>query len=329
MTLLYDRPLDTFSDVVFKLPFFEEIHAHRCILYARSKYFANKLETTWYNYDVIEITEPQWHSTCFRGILRYLYTGEIVTIAKDLENKMISLCQHFELDSLVERYKADNQISKKEVQVFDKLESQELRQNFEKFFKNVVLRSFDISNNGEIQRFTQADICIQIDQHIFPCHKAFLTKRSEYFNVMITGPFAESQQMDTIYYDNCRIPKITISDYCTPEIFALILEFIYTDKCDIPPNLSYKVLIEADKFLLDKLKSLASIVLTNQSEPLEDIYTLMSDAIDLNVYRLEQWCSRWFAEHIEEVLEDQRFFELIQESAHRLVTSINLHIEII
>ncbi|CAG8798027.1 9370_t:CDS:2 [Racocetra fulgida] len=135
---------------------------------------------------------------------------------------------------------------------------------------------------------------------------------------MITGPFAESQQMDTIYYDNRRIPKITISDYCTPEIFALILEFIYTDKCDIPPNLSYKVLIEADKFLLDKLKSLASIVLTNQSEPLEDIYTLMSAAIDLNVYRLEQWCSRWFAEHIEEVLEDQRFLEMIQESAHRL-----------
>ncbi|CAG8502847.1 3326_t:CDS:2, partial [Racocetra fulgida] len=123
-----------------------------------SQYFANKLETTWRNYEIIEITEPQWHPTCFRGILRYLYTGEIVTIAKDLENKMILLSQHFELDNLAERYKADNQISKKEVQVLDKLESQELRQDFEKFFKNVVLRSADISNNEEIQRFAQADI---------------------------------------------------------------------------------------------------------------------------------------------------------------------------
>ncbi|CAG8743821.1 6806_t:CDS:2, partial [Dentiscutata heterogama] len=283
LTLLYDQPLNTFSDVVFKLSSSEEIHAHRCILYARSKYFANKLETIWRNYEVIEVLESQWHPTCFRGILRYLYTGEIVIITKDLETKMISLCQHFELDSLAERYN-DSKISKKEAQVLDKLESQVLRQDFEKFFKDNILKSKkymkddgtssdDISNGRELQGFTQADICIQIDQEIFPCHKVFLTERSEYFKVIITGPFAESRQMDTIYYENRRISKITISDYCTPEIFALILEFIYIDKCDIPPNLSYQVLIEADKFLLDKLKSLASIVLTNQSEPQEDIYT--------------------------------------------------------
>ncbi|KAF0348300.1 Substrate adaptor for cullin 3 ubiquitin ligase BTB3 [Gigaspora margarita] len=332
LTLLYDQPLDTFSDVVFKLSSYEEIHAHRCILYIRSKFFANKLETIWRDHDVIEVLEPQWHPTCFRGILRYLYTSEIVAITKDLETQMISLCQHFELDSLTERY-TENQISKKEVQVLDKLESQELRKDFEKFFKNNLLSkkymkddetssnvtsSNNILNSRELQGFTQADICIQIEQEIFPCHKAFLTKRSEYFNVIITGPFAESQHKDTIYYENRRIPKITISDYCTPEIFALILEFIYTDKCDIPPNLSYQVLIEADKFLLDRLKSLASIILTNQSEPIEDIYTLMRAALDLNVDRLEQWCSRWFAEHIEEVLEDQRFLELIRESAHSI-----------
>ncbi|CAB4423679.1 unnamed protein product [Rhizophagus irregularis] len=71
-------------------------------------------------------------------------------------------------------------------------------------------------------------------------------------------------------------------------------------------------------FLLDKLKSLASIVLTSSSEPLEDIYVLMRTAIDLNIERLERWCSRWFAEHLSEVLEDQRFLDLIDESAHSI-----------
>ncbi|CAG8560242.1 6626_t:CDS:2, partial [Scutellospora calospora] len=296
LATLYDRPLNTFSDVIFKLKtltFDEEIHAHRCILYARSKYFGNKLETIWRNYEVIEIRDPQWHPTCFRIILRYLYTSEIITVDKDLGSKMITMCRQFELYNLAERYNIDNKILKKEVQEFDKLESQGLRRDFENFFRNIVLnnkKSLDDitgnsdtnSNNSGTSIFAQADICIQIGRQIFPCHKAFLTERSEYLNILITGPFAESQQMDTFEQDDRLIPKIKILDDCTADVFALILEFIYTDKCDIPPTLSHKVLIEADKFLLDKLKSLASIVLTNQLEPLEDIYMLMRAALDLN-----------------------------------------------
>ncbi|POG80682.1 hypothetical protein GLOIN_2v1514796, partial [Rhizophagus irregularis DAOM 181602=DAOM 197198] len=334
---LLERPFETFSDVTFK--FFVstdlakpvEIPAHRFVLYARSSFFASNFQTIWRSYKIIEIREIQIHPICFREMLRYLYTGEVVSISDDLMNNMIQLCNYVRLDNLVKRYEDVKNV--KNVQERNKMELQQIQQDFTNFLKNVLLGGkqyfYDYSdkkgysiqsgingvgcNNTEPkfigpQQFAQHDVCIRVEDEILPCHKAVFTGRSEYFNAMFNGPFAKSIM---------KQPIVTVSDL-SPGIFALILEFIYTDKCDIPDSAAYEVLIKADMFLLDKLKSLASIVLTSSSEPLEDIYVLMRTAIDLNIERLERWCSRWFAEHLSEVLEDQRFLDLIDESAHSI-----------
>src|SRR6266542_3105131 len=159
----------------------------------------------------------------------------------------------------------------------DKKEFQKLQKDFAKFFKDVLLggkqyvyadsdeKDYNKNlvknnmkdgtetiengigfNNTEpnftiYQQFAQHDICIKVGDESFPCHKAFLTGRSEYFNAMFNGPFAES--ISSVF---------TISD-CTPETFILILEFIYTDKCEIPASMAYELLIKADMYLLDKL----------------------------------------------------------------------------
>ncbi|CAI2171746.1 12620_t:CDS:2 [Funneliformis geosporum] len=315
---ILERPLDTFSDVIFKLnaPYgwlrgyntLEklEISAHRSILYARSTFFASKFQTIWRTSKVIEIQEIQIHPTCFRTMLRYLYTGEITSIPNSLMDNMIQLCQYVCLNNLAERYK-----NKRINQDLDKVEFKKLQNDLVKFFKNVLLEDkqyyveTDYNNKMEFTE-SQHDICIRVEDEYFNCHKVFLTERCEYFKAMFTGPFSEKL---------LRSPRV--SD-CSSEVFALILEFIYTDKCDIPESLACEVLIKADMYLLDKLKSIASIVLTKLSEPLEDIYVLMRTAIDLNIVRLEQWCCRWFAEHLHEVIEDQRFLDFICESAHSI-----------
>ncbi|GBB91666.1 hypothetical protein RclHR1_19000004 [Rhizophagus clarus] len=335
---LLERPFETFSDVIFKLHVSTdiektvEIPAHRFVLYARSTFFASNLQTIWRTSKVIEIQEIQIHPICFREMLRYFYTGEVVSISGDLIDNMLQLCNYVRLDDLVKRYEEVKNV--KNVQERNKIELQQVQQDFTNFLKNVILKGkqyfyadssekkdYNVQNgiNGVgfnntepkfigPQQFAQNDICIRVENEIFTCHKAFLTGRSEYFNAMFNGPFAKSIM---------KQPIVTVSDL-SPGIFALILEFIYTDKCDIPESAAYEVLIKADMFLLDKLKSFASIVLTSSSKPLEDIYVLMRTAIDLNIERLEQWCSRWFAEHLNEVLEDQRFLDLIYESAHSI-----------
>ncbi|RUP49104.1 hypothetical protein BC936DRAFT_143285 [Jimgerdemannia flammicorona] len=185
----------------------------------------------------------------------------------------------------------------------------------------------DNSNSGTPFDPTQthADIAIRIDDTIFLCHKAFLL-RSEYFTVMFNGAFTESAMAPaTIIYKanpsslsalgTLTLPLITLHALA-PATFRVCLEFLYTDRCGIEPEVAYDVLMTADMLLLDRLKAIASITITNTPNPdKRDVYRLARVAVDLRVDRLEQWCAKWFADHLDEVLEEAEFAELVRESA--------------
>ncbi|RUS20677.1 hypothetical protein BC937DRAFT_94650 [Endogone sp. FLAS-F59071] len=184
----------------------------------------------------------------------------------------------------------------------------------------------DATSNGQ-QSFdpiqTHADIAIRIDNTLFPCHKTFLL-RSEYFAAMFNGSFSESTVTSTtIAYTTAAseplatlvLPLITLHAP-TPPIFRVCLEFLYTDRCDIDTGMAYDVLVAADMLLLDRLKAIAAITITNNPKPLkEDVYKLARAAVDLRVDRLEKWCSKWFADHLDEILEEEDFAALVRESA--------------
>lgn len=97
-----------------------------------------------------------------------------------------------------------------------------------------------------------------------------------------------------------------------------MLEFLYTDRCTIPIELAYEVLLAADLLFLPRLKALAAITLTGPDEPCMDIYELMQTAIDLNVERLEQWCTQYFASHLDAFAKEPAFHNLIRQSAHSI-----------
>ncbi|KAG8516966.1 Ankyrin repeat and BTB/POZ domain-containing protein 1 [Galemys pyrenaicus] len=67
------------SDVVFVVhgrPF----RAHRCVLGARSTYFANMLDTKWKGKSVVLLRHPLINPVAFGALLQYLYTGDPRTI---------------------------------------------------------------------------------------------------------------------------------------------------------------------------------------------------------------------------------------------------------
>ncbi|CAG8538534.1 10576_t:CDS:2 [Ambispora leptoticha] len=356
LTHFYENPLDHFSDIALKVRSssfsmmtansinYERLHsenivefyAHRFILCARCPYFTEILENTHYDnnnhqfssddrhhrvsFEILKAVDP----TCFKAILRYIYTSEVVQIPEGLFIKMVDLCKLFELGNLLEKYTIQSAVSKLPTRQPDK----ELQQDIGAFFRDAILgnkrilssdsnNSNGLSDNSKHSSKHQKpyhDMFLRVENTLYPCHRVMLSARSEYFNILINGPFAEGLSKTEEY----GLPAIILSD-CTCEILELILEFIYTDKCEnIPPHLAYKLLIKADMLLFDRLKSLAAIVLTNQKEPTEDIYKLMKKAIDLEIDRLEQYCCRWFAEHLNDVLHDERFLNLIEESAHSI-----------
>ncbi|XP_029774069.1 ankyrin repeat and BTB/POZ domain-containing protein 1 isoform X3 [Suricata suricatta] len=86
------------SDVVFVVhgkPF----RAHRCVLGARSTYFANMLDTKWKGKNIVVLRHPLINPVAFGALLQYLYTGRLdvgVEHVSDCE-RLAKQCQLWDL----------------------------------------------------------------------------------------------------------------------------------------------------------------------------------------------------------------------------------------
>ncbi|XP_073087245.1 ankyrin repeat and BTB/POZ domain-containing protein 1 isoform X5 [Manis javanica] len=91
------------SDVVFVVhgkPF----RAHRCVLGARSTYFANMLDTKWKGKSTVVLRHPLINPVAFGALLQYLYTGRLdvgVEHVSDCE-RLAKQCQLWDLLSDLE-----------------------------------------------------------------------------------------------------------------------------------------------------------------------------------------------------------------------------------
>lgn len=348
LTELYEDPQE--SDIKFKIriatdstePVYREYPVHRFVIAARSDYFKRNLMQRWADEREVKLQRQLVDTESFDAVLRYLYTGQLVDLNRDALSNLMFVCQHLELPGLKEKCEKELSGDKRDAHG-DTKEIVQIRSDFDKFVKNNIFgatgRVIDLDGEGnDIQsvtvilegglsqvqqidpRATHADICILIEDLAFPCHKALLTLRSEYFDVMFSGRFSESYIGDSqVNYPSTTLsmPILRISEV-TPEAFAIILEFIYTDAASIPIEMAYEILIVADRFLFHRLKSIASIIITSQREPIINVYELIRTAIDLGVDRLEQYCIKYLAEHLDDYIGDDQFKNLIRESAESI-----------
>jgi len=114
------------------------------------------------------------------------------------------------------------------------------------------------------------------------------------------------------------IPVIPLA--VSPSVAPIVLTFIYADRVEIPPELALDTLFAADLLLLDRLKSLAAISLTNcRPEDLPiDMYSILRAAWQTRVERLEQFAARFFADNLESYIYEKEFSDIVLESANRI-----------
>jgi ankyrin repeat/BTB/POZ domain-containing protein 1 len=162
---------------------------------------------------------------------------------------------------------------------------------------------------------------------LFPVHRAMLL-RSEYFQTMFTSSFQEAQLTEYLH-----IVKVD----CSPAVLEIVLDFLYTEKADIPIELALDVLYAADMLFIEKLKTKATIVIstigngpstlvdrthTDEGEDAEmepiNIYDVIRAGWFLKVQRLEEFSARYLAYRLEDYIDDEEFEELIMESAQRI-----------
>ena len=161
---------------------------------------------------------------------------------------------------------------------------------------------------------------------LFPVHRAMLV-RSEYFQAMFTSSFQEAQVTEYL--------QIVPVD-CSPEVLEIILDYLYTERANIPIELAVDVLFAADMLLIETLKTKAATIISTigngssnvadrihneaghqEAEPI-NIYDVIRAGWFLKIQRLEEFSARYLAYRLEEYIDEEDFEELIKESASRI-----------
>lgn len=164
---------------------------------------------------------------------------------------------------------------------------------------------------------------------LYPAHKAMLL-RSDYFKTMFSSSFKEAQEhqyLQVVHVD------------CTPEVLEIVLDFLYTEKVNIPIQHATDVLFAADMLFIEALKGKAATVISTvgmgdknmadrthvldgAEEPVEEelinVYDVIHAAWYLKIQKLEEFCARYLAYRLETYIDEEEFEELIAESAARI-----------
>ncbi|KAJ3404256.1 Ankyrin repeat and BTB/POZ domain-containing protein 1 [Chytriomyces hyalinus] len=186
-------------------------------------------------------------------------------------------------------------------------------------FGDTGLTAIEVQSASCLLRAARPDIFIQIGNERIPCHKAFLI-RSDYFMAFIEGGFTEASDLRESS-GSCAVLPLSFTD--NPLVFKCVLEFLYTDSCSRFTNDSdfmLENLIAADLLLLDSLKTaIVNHILTIPFSEIKDPAAFLRSSWAMNLPRLEQYITRFYAASFDQVLSDPEFRVLIKESAESVV----------
>lgn len=258
----------------------------------------------------------------------YLYEQYLPSNPEDVDN-LIKCAKLFGLTKLVN----DIEESQKQTTIKEKSRTQQrqrkaetltAQKQFNEFLENnIIANGFSELNDDlleKIKNATSPDVLLQVEidndngdddntVYYYAAHKAILV-RSEYFEAMFCSQFTESQEglpIVSLPVSSLRIAKLT-------------LEYLYTDKVEIPIEIAMDVMYDSDMLLLDKLKNLAALTIIreeDQEQP-HSIYSVIRAAWTLRIVRLEYYAARYIADNFDRYIKDPEFGKIVVESANRM-----------
>ncbi|XP_059879154.1 ankyrin repeat and BTB/POZ domain-containing protein 1 isoform X1 [Delphinus delphis] len=335
------------SDVVF-LVHGKSFRAHRCILGARSTYFAHMLDTKWKGKSVVVLRHPLINPVAFGALLQYLYT-ELGWWAEARPRGSRGPPQALSLPPALHPYPGcldvgvehvgDCERLAKQCQLWDLLGDLEakcelaskpgtcvkvltieppqvdprLREDLA-LLADCALPPELRGDLGELpfpcDGFSSCpDVCFRVDGYSFLCHKAFFCGRSDYFRALLDDHFRENEELEA----SGGLLAITLHDV-SPAVFTHVLYYVYSDDTELPPELAYDVLSVADMYLLPGLKQLCGRGLAQLLDE-DSVVGVWRVAKLFGLARLEDQCTKYMAKVIEKLLEREDFVEAVKEEA--------------
>ncbi|PNH02013.1 Kelch-like protein 29, partial [Tetrabaena socialis] len=137
-----------------------------------------------------------------------------------------------------------------------------------------------------------ADLASVVGSRTFHVHRLILSARSDYFRQLLGGSFADSGTQ-----------QLNLPD-ADPDIFELLLRFVYAGAVDVPEVQAQAVAELADRLLLPKLCQLAvAVVEASVSTATVVGLLLWAEACGPAFSELLSRLKAWYVEHHEAVLE--------------------------
>ncbi|XP_069722425.1 ankyrin repeat and BTB/POZ domain-containing protein 1 isoform X3 [Phaenicophaeus curvirostris] len=243
------------SDIVF-IVHGKSFCAHRCILSARSAYFAEMFETKWKGKNMIVLKHPLINPAAFGSLLQYLYTGRL-DIDVEYVNDCKRLAKQCRLQDLIDDLetkckKVYEFVSSKpgtcvKVLTIEPTGNCRLQEDLALLADCALpaeLRVGSIYTTsghcgamvgfGELpfdstDNFNSCpDVCFRVADYNFLCHKAFFCGRSDYFKALLEDHFSESEELQT----QPSIPVVTLHNI-SEDIFIRVLYYIYSDDTEL------------------------------------------------------------------------------------------------
>ncbi|KAK9366935.1 hypothetical protein V1509DRAFT_213501 [Lipomyces kononenkoae] len=331
-----------------------QFHLHRFILSARSAYFRENLAGRWRSKKLVKLSSSM-DPRAFDIVVKYLYSIDITIGSVELSERTAQVARKLDLPDLIltlDNLKAEESFRRKREHRQEDM--RRAQADFERFVQqDVISAKVEMRNDDNVATKDEyctvpsdstADILLSVedeDEHVtvlYPTHRAMLI-RSEYYMTMFTSSFAEGAYSLSNFDDQDeagmkkRLPIVPLS--ASRAVAEIVLSYLYTDRADIPGATALDVLYAADLLLIDKLKSLASVALTNTTAEDDDaiadptvgkhatplyanIYDILRAGWATRMDRLERFAAKYFADNLAHFIIQDEFADVVLESAQRI-----------
>lgn len=324
-----------FSDVTL-LVHNTKVYAHRCILAVRSPYFAKAFATKWNNISTVHISNPKVNKDAFLAIMQYLYTGRL-DVAYDLVDNIKRLARNLRLHFLIKEVeKVDELIGElkrlkpqvaKRVKLFT-VENEACMEKLKSDLKILVDSILPTSANewvgNGILPFTKrdvkanfADICLDVDGHLFFGHKAFLCGFCDYFRARLDDHFSENGKSSIDAWHS--LPTIEIKEM-RADVLQNVISHIYADFVEIDnADLAFETLSHAHMLMLQDLCRRCGRILGTFLDEY-NVYSLYLVAKNYDLSNLENSCTAYMAKNIDKCIESEEFAQLVEYDAGQVLS---------
>lgn len=317
------------------------IKAHRYMIQARCPKFFDVICKQQLNDSVMKIRDdiPIY---ALKFLLKFIYLIPVLhTIKHTYYHVLIEIASILELEDLLDflnkvKYVTDPSEKSALMLKYQYIFTSSAKKQLSNFVKCHIIHNAILIPNEltpELLRHLIScsalpDILIRIKdnngiQKIYPCHLSILI-RSDYFRGMFIDPFEEftsyfTSKNNNIYPDlNMQILDIPAYD---PDIFEMVLRYLYYDESNLPWNYALGVISLSDFLLIDRLKSIAITVIIQSQEILEQysIFAILYFAWSNRLERLEQYVAKMVADNLKNFCQKKEFKQAIVKSSERIV----------